>query len=167
MGISVRGVYDAGWRADGCRRAEHERYDPFPVLRFLLLGIPLVVLVMAGSFFVLDHLEQLPHTAEADFRMGVGQLPGKTVVSLWLLEALALATLFLLLQGRMATWWGDGLLTGWIAWVFRGPLLVLTAVGAGRLDPLPWWAMAQRWLLLYSLCGLALAMLARGLKVER
>ena len=95
------------------------------------------------------------------------RLAGKIVLGGWLLEAVALTALFLLIQGRGGAWWLDGLLTAWMAWIFRGPILVLTVaqtLGQGR-DP--WWPASLRWLVLYSLCGLLLALLARRLGVRR
>ena len=86
-------------------------------------------------------------------------LPGWVRLATWALESLALSTLFVLVHGR--GWGGvSGLLTGWIAWVFRGPLLVVTVVGHAGLPPGPWWSLAFRWWVLYSLCGLLLGVIA-------
>ena len=86
-------------------------------------------------------------------------LPGWVRLATWALEALALSTLFVLVHGR--GWGGvSGLLTGWIAWVFRGPLLVVTVAGHAGLTPGPWWSLAFRWWILYSLCGLLLGVIA-------
>lgn len=86
-------------------------------------------------------------------------LPGWVRLATWALEALALSTLFVLVHGR--GWGGvSGLLTGWIAWVFRGPLLVVTVAGHAGLPPAPWWSLAFRWWVLYSLCGLLLGVIA-------
>jgi ABC-type multidrug transport system permease subunit len=86
-------------------------------------------------------------------------LPGWIRLATWALEALALSTLFVLVHGR--GWGGaSGLLTGWIAWVFRGPLLVVTVAGHAGLPPAPWWSLAFRWWVLYSLCGLLLGVIA-------
>lgn len=90
---------------------------------------------------------------------GGADLPGWIRLATWALEALALSTLFVLVHGR--GWGGvSGLLTGWIAWVFRGPLLVVTVAGYAGLPPGPWWSLAFRWWVLYSLCGLLLGMIA-------
>lgn len=88
-------------------------------------------------------------------------LPGAYVLGTWALEALALATLFLLVHSRGGSPWFDGLLSGWIAWVFRGPLLVMTAVGFAGEAPGPWWRLTSRWFVLYTLSGLLLAAVAR------
>jgi hypothetical protein len=86
-------------------------------------------------------------------------LPGWVRLATWALESLALSTLFVLVQGR--GWGGvSGLLTGWIAWVFRGPLLVVTVAGYAGLPSAPWWSLAFRWWVLYSLCGLLLGVIA-------
>lgn len=86
-------------------------------------------------------------------------LPGWIRLATWALESLALSTLFVLVHGR--GWGGvSGLLTGWIAWVFRGPLLVVTVAGHAGLPPAPWWSLAFRWWVLYSLCGLLLGVIA-------
>jgi hypothetical protein len=53
------------------------------------------------------------------------------------------------------------LLAGWIAWVFRGPLLVLTLVGAAGIARDPWWGTTVVWLGLYSACGVLLGLVAR------
>lgn len=135
--------------------------------RFLILAFTLVVLTMAVFAFALDTLDLLPHSQQVDFGLGRGQMPPSTVLGTWTLEAVALIALFLLIQGRAGSWWLDGLATGWLAWVFRGPLLVLAVAGAARLPPGPWWQMALRWWILYSLCGLVLAGVARKVRLER
>ena len=133
------------------------------MLRFPLLSILVLVLLMAVFAFTMDQLGLLPRTADVDFRFGIGHLPVRTVIATWVLEAMALTALFLIVQGRFGSWWLDGLAAGWLGWTFRGPLLVLTATGAARLDPDPWWHMVLAWWVLYSLCGLAAGALARGL----
>jgi len=95
---------------------------------------------------------------------GAVDLPGYVRLATWGLEALGLAALFLLIHGR--SWgWMSGLLTGWIAWVFRGPLLVVTVVGTSGLPPSPWWSLAFSWWILYSLCGLLLGGVAAALGI--
>lgn len=88
-------------------------------------------------------------------RPGVPDLPQWVMLATWTLEAVGLAALFLLIQGRGGRWIA-GLLTGWIAWVFRGPLLVVTVAGLAGLPPGPWWSMVLSWWVLYTLCGLLL-----------
>ncbi len=137
--------------------------------RFLLLALPLVLLAIALFHFALEALglaDGAALTAPVAGALG-GALGGQGAASLlpawalagtWVLEAVALTALFLLVQARGA-WWLDGLLAGWIAWVFRGPLLVVTLVAATGVRPGPWWTLAFYWFVLYSLCGLLLGAL--------
>jgi hypothetical protein len=129
--------------------------------RFLLFALPLLVLLMALYDFALATFGLAPRHDLLPRLAGGGGLPGWAVLGTWGLQALALTALFLLVQGRNGGTWLAGLLSGWIAWVFRGPLLVITVVGLAGLPPRPWWSMALAWLLLYSLCGLLLGGLAR------
>lgn len=103
-------------------------------------------------------------------RLGVlrhAPLPGVVVLGGWLIESLGLTALFLLVQGRGGRWWLDGLITGWIAWIFRGPLLVVSLAAFTRLPREPWWSLTVRWWVLYPLGGLLLAALARALRLQR
>ncbi len=72
-------------------------------------------------------------------RLGAAQLPAWVMLATWALEAVGLAALFLMIHGRGGRLLA-GLLAGWIAWVFRGPLLVVTVAGLAGLPPGPWWA---------------------------
>lgn len=143
------------------------RYDRPLMARFLLLSFTLLLLTMALFAFTLDSFHLLPHTGAVEFGLGRDQMPATTVLATWVLESLALLALFLLVQGRGGTWWLDGIAAGWLAWVFRGPLLVLTVAGSTSLAPQPFWAMALRWLILYSACGLVMAAVARGAGLKR
>lgn len=87
-------------------------------------------------------------------------LPGWVALGSWLLESIGLAALFLLIHARGGWGWLAGLLSGWIAWIFRGPLLVVTVVRVAGLPPGPWWSLAILWLILYSICGLLLGFLS-------
>ena len=132
-------------------------------MRFTFFALPLLLLSLALYAFGLDMFA-------SDTRLGVSfaelsRLSGWTVLGGWLLEALGLTGLFLLLYGRAGNRWLDGLATGWIAWVFRAPLLVLT-IGAARVaDPADWWPAVLGWLVLYTWCGLLLASLARSVRL--
>jgi hypothetical protein len=130
------------------------RYDRRVLRRFLLFALPLVVLTMALFRFAEEALGMAPDPARLSFSAAV-QLPGWVVLATWFLEAVALTALFLMIQGRGGRWI-TGLLTGWIAWVFRGPLLVVTVAGLAGLPPGPWWTLALSWWVLYTLCGLVL-----------
>ena len=91
-----------------------------------------------------------------DFR----RVPPLLMAGTWILEAFGLIALFLLIEGRTGSRWLDGLLAGWIAWIFRGPLLVVTLVVATGWPQGPWFRLALGWWVLYSICGLTLAQLA-------
>ncbi len=139
-----------------CRAALRPRlgYDPLTLARFLALAVPLLVLAMALFAFAVDSFG--PAAAQP--------VAGRLVLATWLIESLGLTGLFLLLEGRTGSPWLDGVATGWIAWLFRGPVLVLTVATVAAQGRDPWWPLALRWWFLYSLCGLLLAGLARGLK---
>lgn len=136
------------------------RYDRDPLRRFLLLALPLLILTMGLFQFAMEMLGL--QVAPSDLAPGGGiDLPGYVSLATWCLEALGLAALFVLVHGRNGGWL-SGLLTGWIAWVFRGPLLVVTVVGLAGLAPRPWWSLVFSWWVLYSLCGLLLSGVAAG-----
>jgi hypothetical protein len=128
------------------------------LFRFLLLAVLLTVLLIGICTLAFD--------AADGGRFGP-RLDGKGVLGGWLLEATALTALFLLIQGRGGSWWLDGLLAGWLAWIFRGPVLLLTVAelqnGVGE----PLWTLTLRWLLTYSLCGLLISLVARRVGVRR
>ena len=86
-------------------------------------------------------------------------LPVWVIVGTWILEALGLSALYLLIQGSGGNRVLNGLLTGWIAWVFRGPLLVVAVVTLGGLPAGPWWSLALSWWFLYTICGLLLGII--------
>ena len=131
------------------------RYDRRALRRFLIFALPLLVLTMGLFRFALEMLKMAPDPALLS-RSETAILPGWVTFATWLLEAVGLAALYLLIQGRGGSRWTAGLLTGWIAWIFRGPLLVVTVVGLAGLPPRPWWGMAFSWWILYTLCGLVL-----------
>ncbi|HYN21318.1 MAG TPA: hypothetical protein VE078_10190 [Thermoanaerobaculia bacterium] len=122
--------------------------------RFLLFALPLLILTMALFQFAVEMLGLQVDPAQLA-AAGVVALPGWVQLATWSLEALGLSSLFLLVHGRGGGW-TSGLLSGWIAWVFRGPLLVVTVVGLAGLPSRPWWSLAFSWWVLYSLCGVLL-----------
>ncbi|RMH18537.1 MAG: hypothetical protein D6696_12790, partial [Acidobacteria bacterium] len=133
------------------------------MLRFATYALPLLLLILALFGAVAETLDLAPSTG-AVIRLALftdGTLPGRVVFGTWLLEAGGLLAFFLLLHGRCGRWWLDGLAAGWTAWIFRGPLLVITVVVAAGEPQGPWWSLAFGWWLLYGFCGLALAFLAR------
>jgi hypothetical protein len=131
-------------------------YHRDPLRRFLLLSLPLLILAMALFHFGLEALGRAPNQLTVS-AAGARTLPPWVPLVTWTLESLGLSALFLLVYGRNSLRLLSGLLAGWIAWVFRGPLLVVSVVGIAGLPPAPWWSMAVSWLLLYTLCGLLLA----------
>lgn len=141
------------------------RYDRRLLRKFLIFSIPLLILAMALFHFVLEVLGRAPDPAALS-PLGGRALPGWVALATWALEALSLSALFLLIYSRSGVRWSAGLLTGWIAWVFRGPLLVVTVVGLAGLPAAPWWSLAFGWLILYTFCGLLLggAAAAAGLQ---
>lgn len=142
------------------------RYDRRVLRRFLLFALPLLVLTMALFHFAEEALGMAPNPALLS-PSGAVRLPGWVMLATWGLESVGLAALFLMIQGRGGRWLA-GLLAGWIAWVFRGPLLVVTVAGLAGLPPGPWWVLALSWWVLYTLCGLVLggAATAAGLSSQ-
>jgi hypothetical protein len=126
--------------------------------RFLIFALPLLVLAMALFHFGLEALGMAPDP-QALSSARTSALPAWLMLATWMLEAIGLSALFLLIHGRSGRWLA-GLLTGWIAWVFRGPLLVVSVAGLAGLPPGPWWSMAFSWWVLYTLCGLLLGAVA-------
>ncbi|HYO14030.1 MAG TPA: hypothetical protein VE685_12615 [Thermoanaerobaculia bacterium] len=122
--------------------------------RFLFFAVPLLLLAMALFHFAQEMLGSAPDLAALS-PSGAPRLPAWVTLGTWILESVGLAALFLLVH-RGGGRWASGLLTGWIAWVFRGPLLVVAVVGLGGLPPGPWWSLAFSWWILYTLCGLLL-----------
>lgn len=127
-------------------------------MRFVVLALLLTVLLIGLGSLVAD---------AADGGHFGPRLPGHFVLGSWTLQAAGLVALFLLIQERAGAWWLDGLLTGWLAWIFRGPVVVLAiAEDVGR-SPTSGSSLALRWLVIYSLCGLAISLVARRLRVRR
>ncbi len=138
------------------------------MLRFIIYAVPLLILLLALFGFTVELLDAEPRSGSV-IRLALfdqPRVPGQLVIGTWLVEASGLIALFLLAQGRFAVWWLDGLVAGWVAWIFRGPLLVITIVVAVRQPQDPWWKLAFGWWVLYSVCGLSLAILARRSGLE-
>lgn len=142
-------------------------YHPGVLARFVLFAVTLLVVLAALFNLGVELLGLAPEPGPVvGWRAGGGGLPGLWVLATWALEALALTALFLLVDRPPADGGGrgsllNGLLAAWIAWVFRGPLLVMSAVGNAGEPHQPWGALALRWFVLYTLAGLLLALLAR------
>ncbi len=158
--LALRRVNPGGRRSDGCSL----RYDRRPLNRFLLLCIPLLVMIMA-----LFGLVQELAGVEAPFESGwhPKALGARVAIASWILESTALTALFLLARGRAPTWWLDGFLAGWLAWLFRGPVVILAIASMSEAHSVSWGHLVLNWWLLYSICGLTLALLARTLSGNR
>lgn len=131
--------------------------------RFILHAFPLLLLLLALFGFAVELLDFEPRNGSV-LRLALleqPRVPAPVVIGAWLIEAGGLLALFLLAEGRCGIWWLDGLVAGWIAWIFRGPLLVITIVVAVRQPQQAWWSLAFGWWVLYSVCGLSLAVLYR------
>lgn len=136
------------------------------MFRFLFFALPLLLMAIGLWAFALDTF-----AADAAARLGLaglelGRISKPLLLASWLLEALGLSALFLLLYSRGGGRWLIGIATGWVAWVFRGPLLVLAIAATTHLDAVHWWRVSLGWLVLYTLCGLLLAALAGMLRSD-
>ncbi len=140
------------------------------MFRFVIYAVPLLLVLFALFGWTVDLFGIEPGgnpAGGAVFALRLSEnphLPMRLVLGVWVLQAVGLMALFLLAEGRCGAWWLDGLATGWVAWIFRGPLLVITLVVAAGQSQAPWWRLAFGWWVLYSLCGLGLAILARRLR---
>ena len=124
------------------------------LFRFLILALPLVMLTLGVFHFAAE---------AADLAMPAA-LPAPQLLGRWLLEATGLVALYLLVRERGLGRWLAGLASGWAAWIFRGPVLVLTVASASRLSASAWWHLSAAWLGLYTVCGLMMASVARSLE---
>lgn len=131
------------------------RYDLSALFRFLILALPLVLLAIALAHFAGEALDLAQP----------GQLAAPYLLGRWLLEATGLVALYILIHERGLGRWMAGLASAWTAWLFRGPVLMLTVGGSSRLSSAAWWRLLVAWLVLYTLCALAMAMVARSLEV--
>lgn len=141
------------------------RYDLPALRRFLVLSLPLLVLTM-GLFRFAEEMLKVAPDPTALSSSAVTALPAWVTFATWILESVGLSALFLLILGRGGSRLAAGLLAGWIAWVFRGPLLVVTVVGLAGLPPRPWWGLAFSWWILYTLCGLVLGVAASASRLQ-
>jgi len=133
------------------------RYDRRPLRRFLVLALPALVLAMALFRSAVEALGRAPVLLNAAPELRQHPV---VVILTWLLEAVALAALYLLVQASGGSRLLNGVLTGWIAWVFRGPLLVIAVVTMAGQPAGPWWSMTFSWWVLYTICGLLLGVVA-------
>lgn len=135
------------------------------MIRFFLHAVPLVVLLLFLFSLAAGVFDFGPSSAMTVLdwqRVSVRLLLGT-----WLFEAFGLVALYLLVEGRSGHRWLDGLMAGWVAWIFRGPLLVVTVVVAAGGRQASWFRLAVGWWVLYTVCGLALAAVSRATEVRR
>lgn len=133
------------------------------MLRFVLLAVPLAVLVLALATFAADSAGLGPDLAPLEARglANSAGLPRGVGAAALVFEGIALAALYLLIEGRFDRWWLDGLAAGLAAWLFRGPILVLAVAALVRVPTAPIWEMARVALFADPAATLAVAALAR------
>lgn len=129
------------------------RYHRKVLVRFLVLALPLVLLALA-----------LFHFGSEALNLPVPDLAAPYLLGLWLLEATGLVALYLLVRERGLNRWLAGLAGCWAAWIFRGPVLALTAAGAWRPPGASWGVVLAAWLALYTVCGLLMSSVAGSLE---
>lgn len=129
------------------------RYHRRTLFRFLVLALPLLLLALALFHFGSEALD-LP----------LPELSAPYLLGLWLLEATGLVGIFLLVRERRMNRWLAGLAGSWSAWIFRGPVLALTAAGASTVAAGSWRTLVLAWLGLYTVCGLLMAAVAGSLE---
>ena len=145
-------------------QAPARRYHPVLLTRFLALAIPLALLVFALGGMLFAALGLAPDVGPLAAR-GIARpegLPWTVDLAARALEAAGIVALTLLLSGRMANWVLDGLTVGLVAWLFRGPLLVLGVASLTRIPVAPFWQLARGALVLDLVAGLVLAAFARA-----
>lgn len=139
------------------------------MLRFVALAIPLLLLLL-GLAASVQELTGLASDETDLQQLGLARAGGADdpwLLGEWLLEATGITALFLVVAGRGGTWWLDGLIAGGLAWIFRGPALLLTLARVTHLPPEPWVSLARGWLVTYLIGGLSLALLFRHLQRPR
>lgn len=132
-------------------------------MRFLALALPAALLVLAVAAPIAAALGMEIDT-DALAARGVGRpggLDGRHQAAALAFEATALTALFLLVEGKTRSPLVDGLLAGLAAWLFRGPLLVVTVAALTRLPTEPFWQTARVDLVALPAAGLAVGLCAR------
>jgi hypothetical protein len=139
------------------------------LVRFLALALPVAVLVLALVSFTGAALGVGPDLGPLAQR-GVARphgLPQPAAALALVFEATALLAFYLLVEGRTGSGVVDGLVAGLAAWLFRGPLLVLTVAHLTRLPTAPFWQVARLELIALPLAGAAIGALARLARPRR
>jgi len=130
------------------------------LIRFFLNAVPLTVVLLFLFSLAVGVFDFGP--AETITVLDWQHTSVRLLLGTWLFEACGLVALYLLVEGRSRHRWLDGLMAGWAAWIFRGPLLVVTVVVAAGRPQAPWFRLALGWWVLYTVCGLALAAVSRA-----
>ncbi|HEX9734382.1 MAG TPA: hypothetical protein VGG06_20615 [Thermoanaerobaculia bacterium] len=135
------------------------------MIRFVLHAVPLVAVLLFLFSLAAGVFDLGPSAAMTvlDWR----RVSLRLLLGTWLFEAFGLVALYLLVEGRSGRRWLDGLMAGWVAWIFRGPLLVVTVVVAAGGPQASWFRLALGWWVLYTVCGLALAVVSRATETGR
>lgn len=132
-------------------------------MRFLALALPAALLVLAVAGPVAAVLGLGVDTEPLAVR-GVARPDGLEIrhqAAALGFEATALTALFLLVEGRTRSPLVDGVLAGLAAWLFRGPLLVVTIAAMTRLPTEPFWQAARADLVALPVAGLVVGVCAR------
>lgn len=132
-------------------------------MRFLALALPAALLVLAVAGPIAAALgagiDTEPLAARGVARPGGLEVRHQAAVLGF--EATALVALFLLVEGKTRSALLDGALAGLAAWLFRGPLLVVTIAAMTRLPTEPFWQAARAELVALPVAGLAVGLCAR------
>jgi len=136
---------------------------PRAVVRFLALAIPTALVVLAavdaGATAAGLGPDLAPLAARAVAR--IEPLSPGLQTAIVAFEATALVALFLLVEGRSGSLLADGVVAGFAAWLFRGPLLVASVALMTRLPTVPFWQVARIGLVSLPAAGFAVGMVAR------
>ena len=139
------------------------------VLRFLVLALPVALLILAlapvAAELVRAGVDDAPLAARGIARPLPLDATTRTLALVF--EAFALVALYLLVEGRTASRLVDGVVAGFAAWIFRGPLLVLTVSALTRLPLAPFWQTARIALVALPLAGAAIGLVARWARPAR
>jgi len=131
-------------------------------VRFLALALPAALLILAVAGPIAAALGLGIDTEPLAVR-GVARPAGLEIrhqAAALGFEAMALTALFLLVEGKTRSRLVDGLLAGFAAWLFRGPLLVVTVGALTRLPTEPFWQAARIDLVALPVAGLAVGLCA-------
>ena len=132
------------------------------MVRFVALALPIALLILALTPVVAETAGLAPELAPLAARGVARPMPldlRSRGLSL-LFEGFALLALYTLVEGRTGARPLDGIAAGLAAWVFRGPLLVLSVAELTRLPLAPFWQSARLSLVALPLAGAAIGLVA-------